>query len=164
MIATSTNAVVGKRLAAEQDNLFRKGGAGQDRSSWRAAVQDTQDQMRNGTPASLQSSNSSLDTVVYDLNGRHTLEMDTLRKTVDVHAAELSAQVAQLQGEREDERRAQEQQEAASHEGKNKAQALQADLTGARQAAVDLKVHVDAALARLKLQLDAAVKENTMLD
>ncbi|KAA6423931.1 MAG: hypothetical protein FRX49_05890 [Trebouxia sp. A1-2] len=138
-----------------------------------------QDQMRNGTPASLQSSNSSLDTVVYDLNGRHTLEMDTLRKTVDVHAAELSAQVAQLQGEREDERRAQEQQgrssrtwpyqritaaEAASHEGKNKAQALQADLTGARQAAVDLKVHVDAALARLKLQLDAAVKENTMLD
>ncbi|DBA74489.1 TPA: hypothetical protein ACH3X2_000954 [Trebouxia sp. C0005] len=56
-----------------------------------------QDQMRNGTPASLQSSNSSLDTVVYDLNGRHTLEMDTLRKTVDVHAAELSAQVAQLQ-------------------------------------------------------------------
>ncbi|DBA74490.1 TPA: hypothetical protein ACH3X2_000955 [Trebouxia sp. C0005] len=54
--------------------------------------------------------------------------------------------------------------EAASHEGKNKAQALQADLTGARQAAVDLKVHVDAALARLKLQLDAAVKENTMLD
>ncbi len=43
-------------------------------------------------------------------------------------------------------------------------QALHANIKTSRQEAVDLKVHMDAELARLQLQLDAAVKKNTMLD
>ena len=41
---------------------------------------------------------------------------------------------------------------------------MHADLTSTRQEAADPKVHMDAELARLKLQLDAAAKKNTMLD
>ncbi|DBB05308.1 TPA: hypothetical protein ACH3X3_010536 [Trebouxia sp. C0006] len=73
--------------------------------SWQAAVQDTQDQMHNNAQASLQSSNS-LATLTHDLNGRHTLKIDALRKTHDARAAELSKQVTRLQSELEEERRA----------------------------------------------------------
>ncbi|DBA78755.1 TPA: hypothetical protein ACH3X1_008663 [Trebouxia sp. C0004] len=185
--------------------------------SWRAAVQETQnkgaperqcasdgsgmtdpaadgiqDQECKHAQASLLASNNSLDTVVHDLNGRHTLELMALRKTHDARAAELTQQVSQLQIELGEKRRAWKQQgeranladkalrdrqaqldlayqritaaDAASHEGKSKAQALQADLTSARQEAAGLKVEMDAELARLKLQLDAAVKKNGRLD
>ncbi|DBA78756.1 TPA: hypothetical protein ACH3X1_008663 [Trebouxia sp. C0004] len=199
--------------------------------SWRAAVQETQnkgaperqcasdgsgmtdpaadgiqDQECKHAQASLLASNNSLDTVVHDLNGRHTLELMALRKTHDARAAELTQQVSQLQArlpfmyliwaashiELGEKRRAWKQQgeranladkalrdrqaqldlayqritaaDAASHEGKSKAQALQADLTSARQEAAGLKVEMDAELARLKLQLDAAVKKNGRLD
>ncbi|KAL0053604.1 hypothetical protein WJX82_008204 [Trebouxia sp. C0006] len=106
--------------------------------------------------------------------GNGCLEADSQR----VRAAELSEQVTQLQGQLEEERRARKQQgegaelahkalhdrqalldqayqritaaEAASHEGQSKAQA---DIRSARQEAVDLKA-----------QLDAATKNNSMLN
>ncbi|KAL0050761.1 hypothetical protein WJX82_006600 [Trebouxia sp. C0006] len=133
----------------------------------------TQDQMRKSAQASLQSSNS-LATMTHELNGRHTLEMDALRRTHDVRAAELSEQVTQLRDELEEERRARKQHgeradlahkalhdrqaeldqayqritaaEAASHKGKNKAQAMHADLTSTRQEAADPKEQLSGAV------------------
>ncbi|DBB13142.1 TPA: hypothetical protein ACH3X3_005866 [Trebouxia sp. C0006] len=185
------NKVLGKKNGELEGRLAAAAGTIRELEKNQAALKSQlaiKDQVCKDAQARLQSSISSLDTLTHHLNDRHTLEMDALRNNHAVRAAELSEQVNQLQGEFEEERWARKQQgegaelahkalhdrqalleqayqritaaEAASHQGESKAQALQADLT---QEAVDLKGHMDAELAHLRLQLAAASKETARL-